>query len=79
MAANNEQPKLPKEPPKKKGRPNEALRYAGIATQMAVVILLGVWLGRWLDAGREFPIFTLIFSLLSVGLALYIVIKDISR
>lgn len=50
-----------------------------MATQMAVVILVGVFLGRWLDESREFPIFTLIFSMLAVGVAIYIVIKDTSR
>jgi hypothetical protein len=50
-----------------------------MATQMAVVILLGVWLGRWLDENREFPVFTLICSLVAVAVAIYIVIKDTSR
>lgn len=78
MATNEETPKK-NEKPKKKERPNEFLRYSGMATQMAVVILAGVWFGRWLDNGNEFPLFTLIFALLAVAIAIYIVIKETSR
>jgi F0F1-type ATP synthase assembly protein I len=53
-------------------------RYTSIAVQMAVVILLGVFggvgLDRWLQI--KFPIFTLILSLASVALAIYIVIRE---
>jgi uncharacterized membrane protein YfcA len=50
-----------------------------MATKMAVIILAGVWFGRWLDEGRSFPVFTLVFSLLSVAMAIYVVIKDTSK
>jgi len=52
-----------------------------MAIQMAAIIGLGVFGGIKLDEtlALETPIFTLIFSLLSVGLAMYYVIKDISR
>lgn len=78
MATSDETPKK-NEKPKKSERPNEFLRYSGMATQMAVVILAGVWLGQWLDNDREFPLFTLIFAIFSVAIAIYIVIKDTSR
>lgn len=52
--------------------------YTGIALQMIIVILLGVYGGykvdHWLDL--KFPVFLLMFSLLSVGLAVYLAIKD---
>jgi ATP synthase protein I len=67
------------EPKKKKEQPNDFLRYTGMATKMAVVILAGVWFGQWLDGEQEFPLFTLIFSILSVTMAIYIVIKDTSK
>jgi uncharacterized membrane protein YfcA len=50
-----------------------------MATKMAVVILAGVYFGRWLDKERDFPLFTLIFSIVSVAVAIYIVIKDTSK
>jgi len=46
---------------------------------MATVIVAGVLLGRWLDEEREFPVFTLVLSLVSVALAIYIIVKDTSR
>ncbi len=57
---------------------NDYVKYSSIAFQMIFIILLGVFAGVKLD---EFltngkPIFTLIFSLLSVLLAIFYVIKD---
>jgi len=45
---------------------------------MVVIILIGVLGGIKLDqiVKLEFPLFTLIFSMLSVGLAIYYSIKD---
>ena len=49
--------------------------------QMLAIILLGVFggikLDEWLDLG--FPVFTLVFTLLSVILAIYYVIKDLLK
>jgi ATP synthase protein I len=67
------------EPKKKSAPPNDFLKYTGMATKMAVVILAGVYFGRWLDKERDFPLFTLIFSIVSVAVAIYIVIKDTSK
>ncbi|MCC7231828.1 MAG: AtpZ/AtpI family protein [Bacteroidia bacterium] len=54
------------------------MRYATMGTQMLVIIALGVFAGYRLD--RHFawkvPVFTLILSLLSVGIAIYFSIKD---
>ena len=65
----------------KKKLPNSFLRFTGMAMQMAVTILIGVFGGIKLDEYLELetPIFTLLLSLLSIGAALYFVIKDISR
>lgn len=61
-------------------RSNDFLRYSGMAVQMAVTIGLSVWAGQKLDAylatGR---LFTLILSLLGVVVAMYYVIKDLTR
>jgi F0F1-type ATP synthase assembly protein I len=52
-----------------------------MATQMAITIFLGVWGGIQLDKKfpKKIPVFTLIFSLLGVVIAIYMVIKDLLR
>jgi ATP synthase protein I len=65
--------------PKQKQRFNNALKYSGMAFQMGAIIALGVFGGRKLDQwlGMEkVPIFTLVLSLASVGIAIYLSIKD---
>lgn len=56
-------------------------KYSSIALQMLAIILLGVFGGIKIDEwlGLEFPVFTLIFSLLSVIFAIYYVIKDLLK
>jgi len=56
-------------------------RYAGMGTQMFVIILLFAWAGKKLDvrSGNENLIFTALFSLVGVILGLYIVLKDFIR
>lgn len=46
--------------------------------QMAITIGLGVYGGYRIDklTGIKFPIFTVILSLLSVALAIYILVRD---
>ncbi|MDB9774668.1 AtpZ/AtpI family protein [Vicingaceae bacterium] len=65
----------------KKNRPNDLLKYTGMATQMAITILAGVFGGRKLDSylALETPILTLVGSILGVGIALYFLIKDFIR
>ena len=63
---------------------NERLRiiakYTSAAFQMAAVIVLGAFGGKYLDKYLETsPVFTLILTVVSVGLALYLFIKDITR
>lgn len=52
-----------------------------MATQMAITILAGVFGGRKLDSylALETPVFTLVGSILGVGIALYFLIKDFIR
>lgn len=61
--------------------PNQFLKFTGIATQMTVVICAGVFGGIYLDekAAFETPWLTLLGSLLSVGVALYLTIKDLIK
>jgi F0F1-type ATP synthase assembly protein I len=57
------------------------IRYSGVAFTMAAVVGGFTWFGYWLD-GRyhnETPWFTLVFSLLSVPIAIYYVLKDFTK
>lgn len=68
-----------KQEPRQQPRRNDSfIRYSSMATQMGVTIFLGVWGGMKLDQKfpHRIPIFTLILSLASVIIAIYMVIKD---
>ena len=62
-------------------RGNAILRYSAMTTQMAVVIFIFIYAGRYLDQQQwlSFPLFTLLGSLFGVALALYGVIRDLFR
>lgn len=68
----------PQNPNGQKKRLNDYARYSGLAVQMIAIILLGVWGGIKLDEWLtlKFPVFTLIFTLLSVFLSMYFAIRD---
>ena len=70
-----EQQQQPREP---RRRSDQIIKYSSMATQMAVTIFIGVWGGKKLDEylKNETPVFTLVFSLLGVVIAMYNVIKD---
>ncbi|MDP1622940.1 MAG: AtpZ/AtpI family protein [Bacteroidales bacterium] len=55
-------------------------RYSSMAIQMLAIILLGVFAGfkldQWLNTK---PILTVILSIVSVGLSIYFVTKDLLR
>ena len=54
------------------------LRYAGMASQMAIIILVFVGIGRFLD-GENGKTYTLIGSILGVCISLYSVIKSLMK
>lgn len=60
---------------------NSYVKYSGIAFQMIAIILIGVFGGmkidKWLKT--EKPVFTALFSVLAVILAIYYSIKDLLR
>lgn len=64
----------------KKKALNDYVKYSGIGFQMLGIILIGVFVGRKLDEwiGTKFPLFTLIFTLGSVGLAMFVVIREVT-
>ena len=55
--------------------------FTGIAAQMGITIYLGAYFGKSLDLKypAEKKWFTIIFTLLGVGIALYIVIKQLNK
>ena len=57
---------------------NAYVKYSSLAFQMGLIIGLGVYGGVQLDklTGWKFPLFTLLLSIGSVALAIYIAIKD---
>ncbi len=65
----------------KRKQRNALAHYSGLGFQMIAIIGLGTWVGTRLDANnnREFPLFTLIGSLLSVFIALYLVLRDVIK
>jgi len=56
-------------------------RFSGIAAQMAGTIFAGAYFGKWLDS--KYPMdkkwFTIIFTLLSVTVALVSVLRQVNR
>lgn len=57
---------------------NKWLQFANIPFQMGLIIFVGVFTGNKLDVYFEKEnMFTIIFSLISVFVALYVVIKSV--
>ena len=63
----------------KKKQLNPYIKYSSLTTQMAVIIAAGTFFGDYLDKKHtpDTPVYTIIFSLLSIFLALYYVLKKI--
>jgi F0F1-type ATP synthase assembly protein I len=63
---------------KKQQQLNNYAKYTGIGIQMLVIIGAGVFGGYYLDLWLEnsFPVFLVLLSILSVGIAIYTAIKD---
>ncbi len=73
-------PSKPDPDKKNRSKKDAYIQYTNIAFMMFAIIALGTFLGlkldEWLDLKTH--VFTLVFSLLSVFLAIYIVIKKFS-
>ncbi len=57
------------------------IKYSNIGIQMMLIIVLGTFGGFKLDEYLDwgFPLFVILFSLLSVAIAIYIGIKDVIK
>ena len=53
-------------------------KYSGMGLQMLVIMLAGVFGGKYLDklVAPPFPVFTLLLTLLGVAVAIWYFIKD---
>jgi F0F1-type ATP synthase assembly protein I len=69
------------QPNKQKKFLDNYVHYSGIGFQMLIIILIGVFggikLDQWLNL--NFPVFTVILSLLSVAFAIYYAVKDMLK
>jgi len=66
----------------KKNNPlNDYARFSAIGIQMIVIIGLGVYAGIKLDEKypNKYKLFTIIFSLLAIAIALYSVIRQVTE
>jgi ATP synthase protein I len=71
---------IPEKPKKIQTKYNlsDYAKYTSLAFEMVIIMVAGVFGGRFFDRFFElhFPVFTLLLSLISVGLAIYFAIKD---
>ena len=74
-------PSPPEPPPAGSGRFRAFAKYSGIAFQMLAIIGLSTWLGTWLDGHfhSKNPWFTITLMLLGLLLALYQVIRSLTK
>jgi len=72
---------MPEIQKKKKNQLSSHNKYSSLTLQMAVIILAGTFFGDFLDSKNNFnlPIFTIIFSLLSIAFSLYFVFNKITN
>ncbi|MDC0908495.1 AtpZ/AtpI family protein [Flavobacteriales bacterium] len=69
---------MPEKLYKRKNLRNSFIRYSGLATKMAAIIFAGTFLGDYIDTlNNTTPTFTIIFSLASIFLSLFYVLKRI--
>ncbi len=64
-----------------KNKLKDYVKYSNIGIQMMLIIILGTFGGFKLDEYLNwgFPLFVILFSLLSVAIAIYISIKDVIK
>jgi hypothetical protein len=67
---------LPLKP--KQSNPRSFIQFAAMGSQMAVIMLVFIFLGRWLDKG-DGHLFTICGSIIGVVLAMYTMIKQILK
>ena len=60
---------------------NTYLKFSGIALQMAILIIIAAYGGRWIDdeLNLNHPIFTIIFILLAIFGSLFQIIREVIK
>ena len=68
-------------PMSKKKPANDFIKYSSMAFQMGIIILGSTYGGVRLDKYLQwkFPVFTVVFAISSVGIALYQVLKGLTK
>lgn len=68
-----------KKPSKVTKKVSSALKYSGLAFQLAALIVVAIWSGQWLDAklGLEQPYITILLTLLLFTGFMYKLYKDL--
>jgi len=67
--------------PPQKNRNNAYLKYSGLAFQLAAVVGIGLFTGRWIDSKMQMekPIFTMLLVMLFFALFLYKLNDDLKK
>jgi len=61
-------------------RPKAGLGYVGLGFELIIPILIGVFIGQKLDGAEpDFPLWTLLLSLLGIVVGFYSFFKEIQR
>ena len=65
--------------PKNRKQLNAYVKYSNLAIQMMVIIAIGTYVGFRLDKfiDWDFPVFTVVLSPFSVGVAIWYAVKDL--
>lgn len=67
--------------PPQKNKNNAYLKYSGLAFQLAAVVCIGLFTGRWIDSKMQLekPIFTMLLVMLFFALFLYKLYDDLKK
>ena len=62
-------------------QPQNSMRYASLATQWMVMMLLAVWAGHKLDTKLNWrvPLFVISFPLIALGVSLWQLINELNK
>ncbi len=62
-------------------RTNSTMRFAGLATQWMVLMLIAVWGGIKVDdlVGLRFPLFVILFALLALAISFWQLLKELNN
>ena len=74
--------KQEKKPAKSKPSSSAAfMKYMGMATQMAVTVGIGAFLGQKADIyfGNDRPLFAIMGAVIGITSILYVIVKDLSK